>query len=154
MGQFVLLVLVLLGALITVPLGERLGLPAPVLMTLLGILLAVLPFVPNVDVPPGIVLPLLLPPLLYAAARRTSWREFAANWRPIFLLAVALVFVTTAAVAAVAHALVPGCRRPPPWRSAPWSRRPTRSRPRPWPGGSGCRGAWCRCWRARGCSTT
>ncbi|MGW4407648.1 Na+/H+ antiporter [Nonomuraea sp. NPDC004702] len=108
MDQFVLLMLVLLGALVTVPLGERLGLPAPVLMTLLGILLAVLPFVPNVDIPPAIVLPLLLPPLLYAAARRTSWRQFAANWQPIFLLAVALVFVTTAAVAATAHALVPG----------------------------------------------
>ncbi|NUT10390.1 MAG: Na+/H+ antiporter, partial [Nonomuraea sp.] len=106
MDQFVLLMLVLLGALITVPLGERLGLPAPVLMTLLGIVLAVLPFVPNVNIPPGVVLPLLLPPLLYAAVRRTSWRQFAANWRPIFLLAVALVFVTTAAVAAVAHALV------------------------------------------------
>ncbi|MFC5829830.1 Na+/H+ antiporter [Nonomuraea insulae] len=108
MDQFVLLMLVLLGALITVPLGERLGLPSPVLMTLLGIVLAVLPFVPNVDVPPGIVLPLLLPPLLYAAVQHTSWRQFAANWQPIFLLAVALVFVTTAAVAAVAHALVPG----------------------------------------------
>ncbi|MEV0612374.1 Na+/H+ antiporter [Nonomuraea sp. NPDC050404] len=108
MDQFVLLMLVLLGALITVPLGDRLGLPSPVLMTLLGLLLAVLPFVPNVDVPPGIVLPLLLPPLLYAAVQRTSWRQFAANWQPIFLLAVALVFVTTAAVAATAHALVPG----------------------------------------------
>ncbi|MFI6394006.1 Na+/H+ antiporter [Nonomuraea sp. NPDC050540] len=108
MGQFVLLMLVLLGALVTVPLGDRLGLPAPVLMTLYGIVLAVLPFVPNVDIPPELVLPALLPPLLYAAASRTSWRQFAANWRPIFLLAVALVFVTTAAVAGVAHALVPG----------------------------------------------
>ncbi|MEV1174655.1 Na+/H+ antiporter [Nonomuraea sp. NPDC049784] len=108
MDQFVLLMLVLLGALVTVPVGERLGLPSPVLMTLLGIVLAVLPFVPNVDIPPGIVLPLLLPPLLYAAVRRTSWRQFAANWQPIFLLAVALVFVTTAAVAATAHVLVPG----------------------------------------------
>ncbi|MEV4474106.1 Na+/H+ antiporter [Nonomuraea salmonea] len=108
MDQFVLLMLVLLGALLMVPLGDRLGLPPPVLMTLLGIVMAVLPFVPNVDVPPGIVLPLLLPPLLYAAVQRTSWRQFAANWQPIFLLAVALVFVTTAAVAGVAHALVPG----------------------------------------------
>ncbi|MEV1242939.1 Na+/H+ antiporter [Nonomuraea sp. NPDC049750] len=108
MDQFVLLMLILLGALITVPLGDRLGLPPPVLMTLLGIVLALLPFVPNVDVPPDIVLPLLLPPLLYAAVRRTSWRQFAANWRPIFLLAVALVFVTTAAVAVTAHALIPG----------------------------------------------
>ncbi|GAA3590089.1 Na+/H+ antiporter [Nonomuraea rosea] len=108
MDQFVLLMLVLLGALITVPVGDRLGLPAPVLMTLLGIVLAVLPFVPDVDIPPGVVLPLLLPPLLYAAVQRTSWRQFAANWQPIFLLAVALVFVTTAAVAVTAHALVPG----------------------------------------------
>jgi CPA1 family monovalent cation:H+ antiporter len=106
--QFVLLMLVSLGALITVPVGDRLGLPAPVLMTLLGIVLAVLPFVPDVDIPPGVVLPLLLPPLLYAAVQRTSWRQFAANWQPIFLLAVALVFVTTAAVAVTAHALVPG----------------------------------------------
>jgi CPA1 family monovalent cation:H+ antiporter len=40
--------------------------------------------------------------------RRTSWRQFAANKRPIFLLAVALVFVTTVCVAVVAHAIVPG----------------------------------------------
>ncbi|MEU4223103.1 Na+/H+ antiporter [Nonomuraea sp. NPDC026600] len=108
MDQFVLLMLIVLGALITVPLGDRLGLPPPVLMTLFGIVLALLPFVPDVDVPPDIVLPLLLPPLLYAAVRRTSWRQFAANWRPIFLLAVALVFVTTAVVAVTAHALIPG----------------------------------------------
>ena len=54
------------------------------------------------------LLALILPPLLYAAVQRTSWRQFAANRRPIFLLAVALVFVTTAGVAAVSHALVPG----------------------------------------------
>ncbi|MFG1946856.1 Na+/H+ antiporter [Nonomuraea sp. NPDC048826] len=108
MDQFVLFAIVVLGALMMVPLGDRLGLPPPVLMTLLGIVLALVPFVPNVNIPPGLVLPLLLPPLLYAAVQRTSWRQFAANWRPIFLLAVALVFVTTAAVAAVLHALVPG----------------------------------------------
>ncbi|MEV6354146.1 Na+/H+ antiporter [Streptomyces hydrogenans] len=108
MDQLALLFLLLLGALLTVPLGDRLGLPAPVLMTLLGIVLAVLPFVPNVDIPPEFILPLVLPPLLYASVQRTSWRQFAANRRPIFLLAVALVFVTTAAVGAVANALVPG----------------------------------------------
>ncbi|GGY52551.1 Na+/H+ antiporter [Streptomyces omiyaensis] len=108
MDQLALLFLLLLGAVLTVPLGDRLGLPAPVLMTLLGIVLAFLPFVPNVDIPPEFILPLVLPPLLYASVQRTSWRQFAANRRPIFLLAVALVFVTTAAVGAVADALVPG----------------------------------------------
>ncbi|MFI8964554.1 Na+/H+ antiporter [Streptomyces sp. NPDC053493] len=108
MDQLALLFLLLLGAVLTVPLGERLGLPAPVLMTLVGIVLAFLPFVPNVDIPPEYILPLVLPPLLYASVQRTSWRQFAANRRPIFLLAVALVFVTTAAVGAVADTLVPG----------------------------------------------
>ncbi|MCX4822460.1 Na+/H+ antiporter [Streptomyces sp. NBC_01142] len=108
MDQLALLFALLLGAVVTVPLGERLGLPAPVLMTLAGIVLAFLPFVPSVDVPPEFILPLLLPPLLYASVQRTSWRQFTVNIRPILLLAVALVFVTTAAVAAVANAVVPG----------------------------------------------
>ncbi|MFJ8075935.1 Na+/H+ antiporter [Streptomyces sp. NPDC096176] len=108
MDQLALLFALLLGAVVTVPFGQRLGLPPPVLMTLAGIVLAFLPFVPNVEVPPEFILPLLLPPLLYAAVQRTSWRQFTANVRPILLLAVALVFVTTAAVAAVAHAVVPG----------------------------------------------
>ncbi|WP_225074271.1 sodium:proton antiporter, partial [Streptomyces sp. CoT10] len=108
MDQLALLFVVLLGAVISVPVGDRFGLPAPVLMTLLGIVLALLGFVPNVDIPPALILPTLLPPLLYAAVRRTSWRQFTANKRPIFLLAVALVFVTTFCVALVSHAIVPG----------------------------------------------
>ncbi|MEU7055723.1 Na+/H+ antiporter [Streptomyces sp. NPDC046197] len=108
MDQLALLFVLLLGAVVSVPVGDRFGLPAPVLMTLLGIVLALLDFVPNVDIPPDLILPALLPPLLYAAVRRTSWRQFAANRRPIFLLAVALVFVTMVCVAAVAHAIVPG----------------------------------------------
>ncbi|MFH9039651.1 Na+/H+ antiporter [Streptomyces sp. NPDC017966] len=108
MDQLTLLFALLLGAVVSVPVGERLGLPAPVLMTVLGAVLALLEFVPNVDIPPDLILPLLLPPLLYAAVRRTSWRQFAANVRPILLLAVALVFVTMLCVAVVAHAIVPG----------------------------------------------
>ncbi|MFE9257903.1 Na+/H+ antiporter [Streptomyces sp. NPDC006879] len=108
MDQLVLLFVLLLGAVVSVPLGERLRLPAPVLMTLAGIGLALLPFVPDAEVPPDLILPLLLPPLLYASVQRTSWRQFTANIRPILLLAVALVFVTTAAVALTADALIPG----------------------------------------------
>ncbi|EST34220.1 hypothetical protein N566_18685 [Streptomycetaceae bacterium MP113-05] len=108
MDQLALIFALLLGAVVMVPLAQRLSLPSPVLMTLVGAVLAALPVVPEVEVPPALILPLVLPPLLYAAAQRTSWRQFAANVRPIFLLAVALVFVSTAAVAAVAHALVPG----------------------------------------------
>ncbi|MFI6767588.1 Na+/H+ antiporter [Streptomyces sp. NPDC050355] len=108
MDQLALISLLLFGAVVMVPVGDRLGLPSPVLMTLAGAVLALLPFVPNVEVPPEFILPVVLPPLLYAAVQRTSWRQFTANLRPIFLLAVLLVFATTAAVAAVAQAVVPG----------------------------------------------
>ncbi|MDT0264991.1 Na+/H+ antiporter [Streptomyces sp. DSM 44915] len=108
MDQLTLLFALLLGSVVMVPVAERLRLPPPVLMTVLGGLLALLPLVPEVRLPPEFILPLILPPVLYTAVQRTSWRQFAANVRPILLLAVALVFVTTAAVAVVAQAVVPG----------------------------------------------
>ena len=98
----------MLAAIVMVPVGEWVRLPSPVLMTLLGAALALIPQVPNVRIDPELILPLILPPLLYASVQRTSWRQFAVNRRPIFLLAVALVFVTTGAVAAVADTVVPG----------------------------------------------
>jgi CPA1 family monovalent cation:H+ antiporter len=106
--QLALFFSLMLAAIVMVPVADRIGLPSPVLMTLFGGVLAAVPQVPNVRINPSLILPLLLPPLLYASVQRTSWRQFAANRRAIFLLAVALVFVTTAAVAAVADAVVPG----------------------------------------------
>ena len=55
-----------------------------------------------------------LPPILWSAAFFTSVREFRQNLRPIGLLAVGLVFVTTAAVALASHLLFPGI----PWAVA------------------------------------
>src|SRR4029434_3593192 len=70
--------------------------------------LAVVPGVPAVRLDPDIVFLIFLPPILWAAAYFTSLRDFRANIRAITLLAVGLVLATTAAVAAVAHAIVPG----------------------------------------------
>lgn len=101
----VILVLLVLG-LLSVPLGARLRLPAPVVATLFGAALGLLPG-SGLSLRPEVILPTLLPPLLYAAVQRSSWRQFARGWKPILLLAVALVFVTTAAVAAVAAQVHP-----------------------------------------------
>lgn len=154
MDQLALLFMLLLGALLSVPIGARLGLPAPVLMTLLGIVLALLDFVPNVDIPPELILPGLLPPLLYAAVRRTSWRQFAANKRPIFLLAVALVFVTMVCVASVAHAIVPGLPIAAAFALGALVAPPDPVAATAVAGQLGRRAAWCPSWRARDSSTT
>lgn len=108
MDQLTILFVIFLATIFSVPVGRRIGLPSPVLMTLFGAAMALLPQVPNPNIEPDLILPLVLPPLLFAAARRTHWRQFRASWRTVLLLAVLLVLVTTAAVAGVFHLLNPG----------------------------------------------
>jgi len=43
---------------------------------------------PRLDISPDLILPLVLPPLFSAAARRRSWREFLDNRRAIGMLAM------------------------------------------------------------------
>jgi CPA1 family monovalent cation:H+ antiporter len=108
MQQLGLVAAVVFATAVLIPLAGRIQLPWPVLVTLFGIVLAAIPQVPQVHVEPELILPLVLPPLLYATARKTSWRLWASHARPILLLAVALVLVTTAVVAFVAARVVPG----------------------------------------------
>jgi NhaP-type Na+/H+ or K+/H+ antiporter len=109
MEVLVLVVGLMLGAVVLVGIGDRLRLPWPALMVVLGVAVALVPGLPDgVDIDPALILPLFLPPLLYATAQRTSWSVFRARWRSILLLAVALVVATIAAVAGTAWLLVPG----------------------------------------------
>ena len=80
----------------------------PILLVLAGVLLALIPGLPHPQLDPRIVLIGILPPLLYSTSFYTSVRELRRNIRAITSLAVGLVIATTAAVAVVAHALVPG----------------------------------------------
>ncbi|MEZ0067578.1 Na+/H+ antiporter [Streptacidiphilus sp. MAP12-20] len=107
MTQLILLFTVFLCAIVTTPLAEWIRIPQPVLMTVIGFVLALLPFVPNINLQPDLILPLVLPPLIYAAAQRSTARYFRQNYRVILLLAVALVVVTTVAVAAAMHWITP-----------------------------------------------
>src|SRR5678815_6092770 len=97
----------LIGLLIVVAglavVAKRIPLPYPVLLVLSGLALGFVPGLPSVKLDPEIVFFFLLPPLLYPAALFTSWRDFRADLRPILLLAVGLVLVTTVAVGYLAH---------------------------------------------------
>jgi Na+/H+ antiporter len=105
----VLVVGLMLAAVLLVGVGDRLKLPWPVLMLPLGVAVAFIPGLPDhFDLEPELILPLFLPPLLFATAQRTSWALFRARWRSIAFLAVALVVTTAAAVAGTAVLLVPG----------------------------------------------
>src|SRR6266542_3396075 len=70
--------------------ARRLRLEPSILLVLVGVILSMIPGVPEFRLDPQIVLVLILPPLLYAAAFQTSLPAFRANLRPILLLAVGL----------------------------------------------------------------
>ena len=103
------LILILIAVSVVLAIGaDRLRLPYPIVLVIGGIVLAFGSGLPRVAIPPDLVLVIFLPPLLFAAAWFTSWRDFRAHLRSIGLLAIGLVIATTAGVAAVAHALIPG----------------------------------------------
>jgi CPA1 family monovalent cation:H+ antiporter len=100
---FLILLAVLAG---TALLARRINVAPAILLLLAGIAMAFVPGVPSLELPPELVLLLVLPPLIYSASVAMSWREFKSNLRPIILLAVGCVIFTAAAVAAATHYLI------------------------------------------------
>src|SRR5215210_8635119 len=80
--------------------------PYPVFLVLGGVALGLIPIVPDMELPPELVLLVFLPPILYSAAFFSSPRDLRANLRPIGFLSIGLVLVTVVTVAVVAHAAI------------------------------------------------
>lgn len=100
------------GVLVLESVAGRLALPAPVLVVLGGVGASLIPWVPDYAVEPELVLVVLLPPLLYAAALDSSALAIRVLWRPVVGLAVGLVIATTLAVGFVLNFLVPAVPLP------------------------------------------
>jgi len=108
-GEIELVFLVLLLFVVVLGLLARsLGTPYPIVMVVGGLLLGLIPGIPEVTLQPDLIFLVVLPPLLYAAAWNTSWRDFRYNFVSIFLLAFGLVGFTVAAVALVAPRIFDG----------------------------------------------
>jgi CPA1 family monovalent cation:H+ antiporter len=105
-GRNELILLAVLAAIAAmVALAPTLRVPYPILLVLGGLVLGFIPGIPEVKLPPEVVLFGVLPPLLYAAAFFTGVRDLRTKIKPISLLALGLVFATTVGVAMVAHAV-------------------------------------------------
>jgi Na+/H+ antiporter len=100
---FLILLAVLAG---TALLARRTNVAPAILLLLTGIALAFVPGMPSLELPPELVLLVVLPPLIYSASVAMSWREFKHNLRPIILLSVGCVIFTAFAVAAATHYLI------------------------------------------------
>jgi monovalent cation/hydrogen antiporter len=76
-------------------LSRRMPIPAPLVLTVVGLIASFLPGVPEVHLDPDVVLIGFLPPLLFAAAINSSLVDFRRYRRAIGLLSVGLVITTT-----------------------------------------------------------
>lgn len=108
MDTLVEIIALLGGTAVVVGIAERVHLPYPVLMLIAAAGVSLMPWVPTLVIAPELILPLFLPPLLFATAQRTSWSVFRLRWRSLVLLAVALVVVTVAVAAGVSLLMVQG----------------------------------------------
>ncbi|MBO2453966.1 Na+/H+ antiporter [Actinomadura barringtoniae] len=100
----IVLGLVVLATVVAVS-AKRLRVPAPSLLVVAGVLVGLIPGLPDVRVPPEMVSLVVLPPLIYAAGEEMSWQSLRQVWKPVSLLAVGLVLASAAAVGFVAHAV-------------------------------------------------
>jgi len=108
MGNIEYVLLLLLAAVLLVRVAEIGKIPAPIVLVLGGLGIALIPGLPELELDPDVIFLIFIPPLVHAAGWSASARELRAVQRPLALMAVVLVFLTAGVVAVVAHALAPG----------------------------------------------
>ena len=93
--QLLVLLVLLVAVAAMLVIAPTLRVPYPIVLVLGGLALGFVPGMPELELPPDLVLVAVLPPLLYAGTFFTSLHELKVNMRPIGLLSVGLVIVTT-----------------------------------------------------------
>ncbi|MGA8576548.1 MAG: Na+/H+ antiporter [Candidatus Cybelea sp.] len=102
------IIVVFIAIIVLVTIANRINVAYPIVLVLGGMAIGFIPGVPTFPLPPELVLVVFLPPLLYWETLTAPTSEFRAGAFWIFQMAFGLVIVTTVAVAAIAHAIVPG----------------------------------------------
>lgn len=110
--KLLLIISLLFGVSMLSMLSEKLRISYPIFLVIAGLLISVIPGVPQIRLEPDLVFLIFLPPLLYSAAWNTSWNDFWKMKRPISLLAFGLVIITASAVALFSNAIIPGFTLP------------------------------------------
>lgn len=97
----------IVGVLAVTGVAPLVRVPAPILLLVAGFAVSFIPGVPEFAVRPDIVLVVLIPPLLYAAAVESGVVAIRRLLGPIVQLALGMVLVTAMCVAVVVHLLLP-----------------------------------------------
>ena len=104
-GKTELILICLVAVALLALVARKIRIPYPILLTIGGVVLALIPGLPAIHLDPELVFSLFLPPLIYPAAVYTSWRDFRANLRPILLMTIVLVLLTMTVTAVLFHYL-------------------------------------------------
>ena len=80
--------------------------PYPIPLVIGGLVLGLVPGIPDIQLDPDLVLLVFLPPLLYSSAFFGDLRSLRDNARVISLSAIGLVIATAGAVAVIGHELI------------------------------------------------
>lgn len=106
--QYALLgVLAVLTVVAVAWLSPRIGVAAPVVLVLVGVGCSFIPGVPEVELGPDLILMVVLPPILYAAALNVPITDFRRNFKAISGLSVLLVIASAVVVGLLLHWLLP-----------------------------------------------
>ena len=103
-----ILIAVLVAVVVLVRVARAFDLPPAILLLVGGLGLSFVPGFKAIQLAPEIIFTLFLPPLLFVAGVRTSWRDFQQNVGSIGRLAIGLVLMTTLLIGLVAHWTIPG----------------------------------------------
>lgn len=87
--------------------AHRFKWPEHILLVLTGMGLSLFPGLHRIPLDPQLIFMVFLPPLLYLNAWTTSWRDLKDNMRIMFQMAIGMVVITTLAVCAVTHYVLP-----------------------------------------------
>jgi Na+/H+ antiporter len=102
----IILVALLVSVAVFAAAARAINVPYPIVLVLGGVLLGLVPGLPDAQLNPDLVLVIFLPPLLYLGAFFANLRDLRTDLRPIALLSIPLVLVTMTVVAVVAHAWI------------------------------------------------
>ncbi|WP_237201106.1 cation:proton antiporter [Rothia nasimurium] len=108
MEVLIVIAVVLLATVVLVSVGDRLNLPWPVLLTLVTGVVIVIPQMPTLHIEPEVILPIFLPPLLWAIGQRVTWGMLRRSWRSVLIYSLALTAVSALVVGWATWMIVPG----------------------------------------------
>lgn len=107
-STFIVYIILVLVILLLVMLAQKLKVSYPILLVIAGLIISFIPALPPIEIDPELIFVIFLPPLLYEAAWKTSWKEFWRWRRVIASFAFLIVILTASVVAVVSNWLIPG----------------------------------------------